>query len=86
MPNAGRTINGIPRMAQAQAADPHLRLTGAVVTERTVRPDELTALPRMEYIGGMNCNESGRQPDVRWTGIPLSAFAQLGEAAKRQFC
>jgi DMSO/TMAO reductase YedYZ molybdopterin-dependent catalytic subunit len=81
MPNAGRTINGIPPMAQAQAADPHLRLTGAVPAERSLQPADLAALPRIEYIGGMNCNESGRQPDARWTGIPLSAFVQLGAAA-----
>jgi DMSO/TMAO reductase YedYZ molybdopterin-dependent catalytic subunit len=81
MPNAGRTINGIPRMAQNQAADPRLRLTGAVTEVRSVQPADLKELPRTEYIGGMNCNESGRQPDARWTGIPLSALAQLGGAA-----
>jgi DMSO/TMAO reductase YedYZ molybdopterin-dependent catalytic subunit len=68
-------------MAQAQAADPHLRLIGTVAAEQSLQPSDLSALPRTEYIGGMNCNESGRQPDARWTGIPLSALAQLGGAA-----
>ena len=81
MPNAGRTINGIPRMAQAQAADPRLRLTVPVSPEQSLRPSDLAELPRVEYIGGMNCNESGRRPDARWSGIPLRALARLGKAA-----
>lgn len=80
MPNAGRTINGIPRMALAQAADPHLRLTGAIVAERSLRPADIAALPRIDYIGGMTCNESGRQPDARWTGIPLDVIAEAAGA------
>ena len=81
MTNAGRTINGIPRMARTLAADPHLRLTGAVPAERSLRPADLAALPHIEYIGGMNCNESGRRPDARWTGVPLRAFVRVAEAA-----
>ncbi len=81
MTNAGRTINGVPKMAQKQASDPHLRLTGALPEERSLTPDTLEALPHIDYIGGMNCNESGRRPDARWTGVPLRELLRLAAAA-----
>lgn len=81
MPNAGRTVNGIPRMAQKQADDPRLRLFGAVDLEQVLTPDDLKDLPRGEFIGGMNCNESGRRPDARWTGVPLAELLRFAGAS-----
>ncbi len=81
MPNAGRTINGVPKMAQKQAADPHLRLTGALSEERSLVPADLESLPHVDYIGGMNCNESGRRPDARWLGVPLRELLRVAGAA-----
>ncbi len=82
MPNAGRTINGIPKMAQKQAADPHLRLFGAVAQEQLLDPDALTALPRSSIVGAMTCNETGRRPDAEWSGVLLSDLLVFAGAAR----
>lgn len=81
MPNAGRTINGIPRMAQKQAADPHLRIFGAVELEQTLDPAAVAALPHSSITGAMTCNETGRRPDAVWSGVLLSDLLTAAEAA-----
>ena len=68
------TTARIPRIARAQAADPHLRCEGAVRIARSLQPADLAALPRIDFTGGMTCNEAGRKPDRHWTGIPLRAL------------
>lgn len=54
-----QVVDRIPRMARRQAADPHLRLEGAVSRERSLQPADLDGLPRIEFTGGMTCNEAG---------------------------
>ncbi|MCA9858194.1 MAG: molybdopterin-dependent oxidoreductase [Thermomicrobiales bacterium] len=71
---------GIPRMARRQAADPRLRLFGAIETEQVLTPADLDGLPRASFTGGMTCNENGRRPDARWTGVPLRSFLQIANA------
>jgi len=75
-----QVVDRIPRMARRQAADPHLRLEGAVSRERSLQPADLDGLPRIEFTGGMTCNEAGRKPDRHWTGIPLRALMKLSGA------
>ncbi len=70
----------IPRIARQQAADPHLRLTGAVPAECSLQPADLDGLPRIDFTGGMTCNEAGRKPDRHWTGIPLRALLNTARA------
>ncbi len=74
------TGNRIPRMARRQAADPHLLFTGAVVAERSIQPADLRDLPRIDFTGGMTCNEAGRKPDRHWTGISLRTLMKLAGA------
>jgi DMSO/TMAO reductase YedYZ molybdopterin-dependent catalytic subunit len=81
MPNAGRTINGIPRMAQKHAADPHLRVFGAVALEQSIDPEALAALPHSSMTGAMTCNETGRRPDAEWSGVLLSDLMIAAGAA-----
>lgn len=71
---------GIPRMARKQAADPHLRLFGDINAESVLDPLDLEDLPRASFTGGMTCNEAGRRPDARWTGVPLSEFLRIAGA------
>lgn len=71
----------IPRMARRQAADPHLRLFGAVGDEQVLVPADLNTLPRASFTGGMTCNEAGRRPDARWTGVPLSELLRIAGAS-----
>lgn len=77
---AESTINRIPRIARKQAADPHLRLIGAIPVEQSLQPADLQGLPRIDFTGGMTCNEAGRKPDRHWTGIPLRALMLMSGA------
>lgn len=72
---------GVPRMARKQAADPHLRLFGDIDAERVLTPADLETLPRASFTGGMTCNEGGRRPDARWTGVPLSELLHIVQPA-----
>lgn len=69
-----RPTAGVPRMARKQAADPHLRLYGLIDREQVLTPAGLEPLARASFTGGMTCNEAGRRPDARWTGVPLSGL------------
>lgn len=75
--NAKSVTSGVPRMARRQAADPHLRLFGAVDSEQSLTPVDLDGLSRASFTGGMTCNEAGRRPDARWTGVPLSELLRV---------
>ncbi len=77
MVDAVATSSRIPRIARKQAADPHLRCIGTIPAECSFQPADLDRLPRIDFTGGMTCNEAGRKPDRHWHGIPLRALMRL---------
>lgn len=80
MPPTVTVTTQIPRIARKQAADPHLRCFGAVPVERSFQPADLDPLPRIDFTGGMTCNEAGRKPDRHWHGVPLRTLMELAGA------
>jgi DMSO/TMAO reductase YedYZ molybdopterin-dependent catalytic subunit len=76
---AGRTANGIPRMAQTHAANPTLRIGGLVGRPLDLVPAELEILPRVPYLGELSCVEGGNVPQVNWAGIRLSDLVALAD-------
>lgn len=74
---AGRSIHGVPRHAQAQAADPVLRVTGLVARELALNPDDLAAMTRQPYLGALNCVEGGNLPETDWAGLTLAEIVAL---------
>ena len=78
---AGRTANGIPRMALTHAANPVLRIDGLVGRPLNLVPAALAGLPRVPYLGEPSSVEGGNVPEVDWAGIRLSDLVALAEPA-----
>jgi DMSO/TMAO reductase YedYZ molybdopterin-dependent catalytic subunit len=76
-PNAGRTINGIPRLAQAQAANPKLRVEGLVENPVVLAPADLHDLPHVPYLHKRDETADHLIPATDWAGVRLSDVVAL---------
>jgi len=73
-PNAGRTINGIPKHAREQAANPILRIDGQVEVPRALTLAESLALPHERYLDGEQAPNDQFIPPGDWSGPTLATL------------
>src|SRR5438552_2643715 len=84
-PNAGRSVHGIPKHAQEQAANPVLRINGAVGNPVELRLSQTLALPHVRFLEAGRGTEETFIPPIDWSGpslLTLIAECQPDPAAQ----
>ena len=75
--NAGRTVNGVPKHAQVQAANPMLRIDGSGLRSVTLTPAQIDALPHVATRQFLTVEERERTPDYDLGGVLLTEILNL---------
>lgn len=78
-PNAGRTINGAPKHAQAFAANPILIVAGEVERELHVHPNDLQGFPRIHSRSFFTADERSMTPDYDLSGVLIADLLARAE-------
>lgn len=72
-------IHPVPPGRRAPSVAPTVRITGLVAQPRTVTPDELAALARVDLAEDFACEEGWSVPGLRWQGVRLADVLALAQ-------